>query len=147
MDVSTAIAQVEDDVRAALREQLPDGEGFAIDTDFSEWPGAPLATEDRTAMAVPWTWSGINAGLLGLDGTGAEVVVHGLTVIEEDGPSSFLCRRYVDWLPALEMAGIIIYSRPIRSIYQRYNPDDLAAIGEYQEALEEIARVREEIVD
>ncbi|MFL6203890.1 MAG: hypothetical protein ACJ739_00920 [Acidimicrobiales bacterium] len=145
MDVTTAIEQVEADVRSAFSEQLPEGEGFALDDDFAAWRESPFANPEQTAMAVPWTWSGRNAGLLGLDATNAEVVVRGMTVIEEDGGGSLQCRRYVDWLPALEQAGIVIFTRPIRSIDERYGTGELSGIPEYEEAMEEISRVRKDL--
>ena len=141
MDVSIAIEQVEADVRSALGEQLPDGEGFALDDDFAAWRDGPFANPEQTTMAVPWTWRGRNGGLLGLDATNKEVLVRGLTVVEE-GDGEFLCRRYVDWLPALEQAGILLFSRPIRSIDERYGSGALDEIPEYAEAMEEIARAR-----
>ena len=141
MDVSTAIEQVEADVRSAFLGQLPDGEGFALDDDFDAWRDDPFQSAESTKMVVPWTWSGRNAGLFGLDATNRDVVVRGITVIEEDG-DGFLCRRYVDWFPAFEQAGLIMYTRPIRSIDERYGPGELSGIPEYDEALEEIRRVQ-----
>ncbi len=142
MDTDTAIERVAEDVRAALGEQLPDREGFAIDDEYEGWRDTPFATADESKVVVPWVWRGVNNGLLGLDSTGKEVVVRGITVIEEDG-DQFLCRRYVDWLPALEQAGIVLYTRPIRSIDQRYGPGQLSDIPEYEEAMQEIARAQE----
>ena len=140
MDLSTAIEQVEADVRSALGEQLPDGEGFGLDDDdFDAWRDDPFQSSDATKVVVPWTWSGRNAGLFGLDATNREVVLRGITVVEEDG-DGFLCRRYVDWLPAFEQAGLVMYTRPIRSIDERYGPGELSGIPEYEEALEEIRR-------
>ena len=144
MDVGIAIEQVEADVRSALGEQLPDGEGFGLDQDFEAWRDEPLANPEQTGMAVPWTWHGRNAGLFGLDATNREVVVHGMTVVEEDG-GTFVCRRYVDWLPAMEQAGLIMFTRPIRPIEERYEPGALDGIPEYDEAMGEIARVRDEL--
>jgi hypothetical protein len=146
MDVSTALELVEADVRNAFGEQLPDGEGFDVDRDFDGWRDAPFETSDHSKVVVPWTWGGRNSGLLGLDATNRDVLIHGITVIEEDG-GSFLCRRYVDWLPALGQAGILLDTRPIRPIDERYGPGELSAIPEYEEALEEIARVRAELPD
>jgi hypothetical protein len=142
MDTSTAIEQVEADVRSALGEQLPDREGFAVDDEHEGWHDSPFATDDGSKVVVPWIWRGVNNGLLGLDATGKEVIVRGITVIEEDG-DAFLCRRYVDWLPALEQAGIVLYTRPIRSIDQRYGPGQLSDIPEYEEAMQEIARAQD----
>jgi len=144
MDVSTAIDLVKADVDGALAEQLPDGEGFELDPEFDGWRDDPFASTEATKLAVPWIWHGRNAGLFGLDATNREVVVRGLTVIEEDS-GSFLCRRYVDWLPVLAQAGLIIYTRPIRSIDERYGPGELTGIPEYEEAVDEIRRVREQV--
>ena len=141
MDVSTAIEQVRADVASALGEQLPEGEGFDLDDDFDAWRDDPFQSSESTKIVVPWTWSGRNAGLFGLDATNREVVVRGITVIEEDG-DEFLCRRYVDWLPVLAQAGLIIFTRPIRSIDERYGSGELSEIAEYEEALEEIRRVQ-----
>jgi hypothetical protein len=144
MDVSIAMEQVEADVRSAFTEQLPDGEGFQLDEEFDAWRDDPFQSSDTTKVVVPWTWSGRNAGLLGLDATNREVVLRGITVIEEDG-DGFLCRRYVDWLPAFEQAGLVMFTRPIRSIDERYGEGELRGIPEYEEAMEEIARVRDDL--
>jgi hypothetical protein len=143
IDVSVALELVEADVRNALQDQLPDGEGFAVDEQFDGWRDNPLADGDQTKVVVPWTWSGVNAGLLGLDATGAPVLVRGLTVIFEDG-DDHLCHRYVDWLPVLAQAGLILFTRPLRSITERYSEEELLEIPDYQAAAEEIAAVREQ---
>ncbi len=143
IEVDVALELVEADVRNALQEQLPDGEGFALDDAFEGWRDNPFADADHTKVVVPWTWSGRNAGLLGLDATGAPVVVRGLTVIFEDG-DQHLCHRYVDWLPVLAQAGLILFTRPLRPITERYSEEDLLAIPDYRSAAEEIAAVREQ---
>jgi hypothetical protein len=144
IDAADALAQVELDVSNALQEQLPDGEGFALDADvYERWRDDPFTTQERTYLVVPWTWSGRNAGLLGLDGTGNEVVVNGLTVIFEDEDGAVLCQRYVDWLPALQQAGVILFTRPIRSLSERVDEDALMAIPEYADAVREIREAEE----
>ncbi len=141
IDVSAALELVEADVRSALGEQLPDGDGFALEDAFDGWRDNPLADNDQTQVVVPWTWSGINAGLLGLDATGAPVMVRGLTVVfESDG--THLCHRYVDWLPALAQAGLILYTRPIRSVTDRYDERSMLQVPQYAAAAHEIAEAR-----
>jgi hypothetical protein len=142
IDVDQALELVQIDVQSALQDQLPDGEGFALDDDFDGWRDDPFADDDQTKVVVPWTWSGLNAGLLGLDATNAPVVVRGLTIVFEDG-GNHLCHRYVDWLPALAQAGIILFTRPLRSITEKYDEDELREIPEYAAAAEEIAEIRE----
>ncbi len=142
IEIDQAIELVQIDVSSALQDQLPEGEGFALDEDFDGWRDDPLRDTDQTRMVVPWTWSGINAGLLGLDATGKPVVVRGVTIVTE-AHGQFLCHRYVDWLPALSQAGIVLFTRPLRPITERYDEGELLEVPDYAAAAKEIAEVRE----
>ena len=143
IDVELALELVRADVENALREQLPDGEGYDYDrARFDGWRDNPFTNSDQTAFVVPWTWRGRNAGLLGLDATGLPVIVNGVTVVYEDG-DNHLCHRYVDWLPVLQQAGLVLFTRPLRPVTEKYDEGELMEVPEYAAAAQEIAEIRE----
>jgi|GEM_PF-3855442 len=143
IDPNVAINAVEEDVAVALREQLPDGEGFALDDAFPGWADNPLSDSDSTAVVIPWRWDGRNAGLLGLAATRRPITVRGVTIVTEDR-DELLCQRYVDWLPALSQAGIALFTRPIVELSTVYTDEELRETPELAEALDEIQRVRDQ---
>jgi hypothetical protein len=136
-----AIDQVQRDVESALREQLPGGEGFALAAEFESLADDPLANAEETTIVVPWTWQGVNEGLLGLAPTRRPVTVRGVTVVTE-GRDELMCERYVDWLPALAEAGIMISTRPIVDIRSVYSQEQIDEAPELRDALEELDRLR-----
>jgi hypothetical protein len=141
IDADRARSEVEKDVAAALGGQLPDGNGFSIDDAFPEWEVNPMADDGSNTVAVPWTWHGMNEGLLGLAATHREVTLRGVTVLTERGPD-LMCQRYVDWLPALQQAGIVLFTRPIVESTRPFSADELAD-PDLKGLVDEIAALRQ----
>ena len=146
IDPEVAIDAVAEDVAAALREQLPEGEGFHLDEAHPRLREDPLSDAEGTAVVVPWVWDGVNAGVLGLAPTNRRVQVRGVTIVTE-GRDGLLCQRYVDWLPVLTQAGITIFTRPIVELATVYGEDELRRSPELAEALDEIERAKSRLRD
>ena len=142
IEAERARDEVEKDVTGALGEQLPDGRGFALDEAFPNWLLDPLADDGSDTIAVPWTWHGRNEGLFQLAATHREVTLRGITVVT-DGGTDLICQRYIDWLPALQEAGIVLYTRPIVASTREFDPNVLEANeGGVGDLVKEIAALR-----
>jgi len=142
IEAERARDEVQKDVEAALSEQLRPGRGFALDEVFSAWLQDPLQDDAGSVVVVPWTWHGENEGLLGLAATHREVTLRGITIVSEQGPE-LLCQRYVDWLPALQQAGIVLFTRPIVQSTREFAAEELADSEDLANAVDEIATLRQ----
>lgn len=99
---------VEADVEQGLGAVFPGGAGFALAE-----PGERGGIAGENVEAVVWTWNGQDTvGFQGLQPTGAEVTVSGITLIERDPVEEFTYRRYVDWLAVAHQLGLSFDGRP-----------------------------------
>ena len=74
-----------------------------------------------THDVLPWQWAGRHMGsLAGIPPTGRDVVVRGVTIVENrDG--ELVYHRFVDWLGVFEQLGAMLVTRPAVEAF----PDDL----------------------
>jgi hypothetical protein len=142
IEAERARDEVQKDVTNALGAQLPDGRGWELDEAFPRWERDPLSDDESGTVAVPWTWHGMNEGLLGLAATHREVTLRGLTVVTERG-QDLLCQRYVDWLPALQQAGIVLFTRPIVQSTREFSTQELDDDPDLADLVAEVATLRE----
>src|SRR5262245_57436387 len=115
-DERETISWVRRDVVAGLDKVFParaedDAEGFRIADDFE---GQAPITND-TVEAVVWTWTGRDTvGFGGLKPTRAQVVVRGVTLIEQgEGGKGPRVYRYVDWSQVAAQLGVGFTGRPV----------------------------------
>jgi SnoaL-like polyketide cyclase len=76
-----------------------------FDIDHEVTPG-PLRN-DHQAVALPWTYVGNHtARIFGVPPSGAEVIVHGITIIHKHA-GKVAMRRYIDWDHVKAQLGLI----------------------------------------
>jgi hypothetical protein len=137
------LREVEEDVGRLLGSYLePIGDGFEVEGGFGD-EGVVTGSSSRGRFTfVRWRWRGRHTGAVSrfdgeapdesrhyfsmAKGTGNEVTVEGLTVLEErDGEDGTFARRFVDWLSVYSQMGIISPGRPVgRSSTELRDPPD-----------------------
>jgi hypothetical protein len=93
---------VHDDVHAGLAESFTPRPGFIATEGFGD--GEPITNGRHTA--VVWEYHGRHdAPFQGVEPTGADIVIRGVTVIEQSGRRQVF-HRYVDWLDVMAQLGL-----------------------------------------
>jgi len=133
-DVDQRVTEVAADVDRQFARYFTrvDGlEPFQLDAGFGAGGVVTGATPEGRFTFVRWRWQGRHTGAVGrfdgekpdedpdrpfryvmARGTGNQVTVEGLTVLEERADGVY-ARRFVDWLSVYSQMGIITPGRPI----------------------------------
>jgi hypothetical protein len=153
-DTARRVAEVRDDVTQQFEQYFePIGEGFEQDAGFGD-NGVVTGTSSKgTFTFVRWRWTGLHTGRVSrfdgerpddrlrpyfmAQGTGNQVTVEGLTVLEQRGEDVY-ARRFVDWLSVYSQMGIITPGRPIpRTSTELRDPPDPNELPEPRDRIPE----------
>jgi hypothetical protein len=108
LDANPAVALVREDVMSGLREFFSAAPGFVPAGSPDD---APMTNGRQTAVA--WEYHGRHNGTFqGIPATGRDVVIRGVTVVEQGGRGRVLFSRYVDWLDVMSQLGLSAIARP-----------------------------------
>jgi hypothetical protein len=96
--------------------------GFSRSDDFGEGGIVEGGSDATSAFTfVRWRWAGYHSGAIpsraGSDvvaATGNDVVVEGLTVVEDDRGDRYRARWFVDWLSVYAQLGVVTLGRPTK---------------------------------
>lgn len=132
--INPHVADVAADVERQFGRYFTPVEGhkpFEVDAGFGDQGVVTGATPQGTFTFVRWRWQGRHTGTVGrfdgerpdddpdrpfryvmARGTGNQVTVEGLTVLEERADGVY-ARRFIDWLSVYSQMGIITPGRPI----------------------------------
>ena len=112
MDTARAVGLVRDDVALGVGRWLPALPGEELEIGVAGTVDGPSGTPFTT---VQWVHRGRNEGprdpFIGLAPTGAEVEVHGVTLVEDRGGDEPLFHRYVDWVGVFDQLGLAVSGR------------------------------------
>lgn len=102
-----AAAWVRRDVESGVGSWFSPLAGFAGREEFGS---APMTNESFTS--VVWEYAGRHTAVFqGIQPTGREVMIRGVTVVDHTGPAPRF-HRYVDWLDLMGQLGVSAAMRP-----------------------------------
>jgi hypothetical protein len=112
MDTDLAVDLVRKDVAAGVGQWLPAVDGADLEIGVT---GQGARPDGAPFVTVQWIHRGRNEGaddpFVGLAPTGAEVEVHGVTLVEDRGDDEPLFHRYVDWVGTFDQLGLAVSAR------------------------------------
>ena len=103
-DDNTVLSLIQNDTFNGLRA-FGNGKGnFSIDSAVAKGP----LRHEHQAAALPWTYVGKHTNkIFGVPASGAEITVHGITIIHKRDGSKVSIRRYIDWDHVKAQLGLI----------------------------------------